>query len=342
MLTDDQPGQAQRARLSVVNPLTESPCTWLADWSDGEDDDFRDACRSIGVAPDVIRSAHTGVTVGTRAHRLRSYPQYGRLAMAALRKRDRPVVFWQPLAATPALLGRRGTRPPIIVLSPLLSNDGGGKKQAVILKALRDADRIIFLSSPQADDAIGLGVNKDLIRVMPLGVRAQVDIPVGPGEYLLAGGREHRDWPLMAKASVGVPKKVRIGAPNLPDDTGGLDVVPPLSREDYNKTLVKASALVVPLIDAGRPAGLLAILQALSFGIPVIATRGPLTEEYLTDGSGILVDVGDVDQMRAALVRLSDDEEVRRLGAGALAEAKGRLSLATFVSNVHALAQEVA
>ncbi len=312
------------------------------DWTDEEDDGFLAACAELGVTPDRVRSAPTGATVGSKGHWKTSYPQYGRLAAHALKNRDNVAMFWQPLAATPALLGRFGPRPPIIVLAPILFNEGGGKKQAVILKALQRADRIIFLSSVQADEAVALGVKRELIEVMPLGIQAAVDEPVGPGEFLLAGGREHRDWPLMAKASVDTPKPIRIGAPNLPDDTGGLDVVPPLSREDYNKTLVKASALVVPLIDARRPAGLLAILQALSFGIPVIATRGPLTETYLTPESGILVETGDVDGMHRALVQLCDDDEVRRLGAGALAEAKGRLSLATFVNNVHDLARSIA
>lgn len=321
---------------------SESPCTWFVDWTDEENDGFLAACGDLAIEPRLVRSAPTGATVGSPGHRSKSYPEYGRLALRALRRRDRPAVFWQPLAAIPALLGRFGPRPPIIVLAPILFNEGGGRKQALIIKALERADRIIFLSSVQADEAVALGVRRELIEVMPLGIRAVVDQPVGPGEFLLAGGREHRDWPLMAKASVGVPKPVRIGAPNLPPDTGGLDVVPPLSREDYNATLVKASALVVPLIDARRPAGLLAILQAISFGIPVIATRGPLTETYLTPESGILVDAGDVEGMHNALVRLCDNDVVRTLGAGALAEATGRLSLATFVDNVHSLAEEVA
>lgn len=316
-------------------------CTWFVDWSDGEQDDFESACEDLGLVVPTVRSIHTGTSVGNRFHRVRSYPAYGKLSAGALADRSRPAVFWQPLASYGALAAPAKRRPPIVIVAPILSNTNHSRKQQLMIKALQRADRVVFLSSLQADEAIELGVPRDVIRVLPLGVRAKADTPVGPGNYLLAGGREHRDWPLVAKAAHDVPLPVRVGAPNLPADTGALDVMPPLSRDEYTETLLGASALIIPLIDGSRPAGLLAILQGLSYGIPVIATSGPLTDDYLSDDAGVLVPAGDVEAMHEAMVALCDPAEVARRGAAALAAAKGRLSLATFIENVHAVVDEV-
>jgi glycosyltransferase involved in cell wall biosynthesis len=324
-----------------VAQATDPGCTWYVDWSDGEHADFEAAASDLGLAVPTVRSVHTGTSVGTRVHRLRSYPAYGRLSAGALRDAERPAVFWQPLASYGALAAPANKRPPVVVLAPILSTTNSSPKQRMMIKALQRADRVIFLSSIQADEAIALGVPAKAIRVLPLGVRAKATEPAGPGKFLLAGGREHRDWPLVAKAAAGVPMPVRVGAPNLPADTGALEVVPPLSRDEYTETLMDASALIVALIDSSRPAGLLAILQALSFGIPVIATSGALTDDYLSDDAGILVPAGDVGAMHEAMVSLCDPAEVQRRGAAALAAAQGRLSLATFIENVHAVVDEL-
>ncbi|HEX9994921.1 MAG TPA: hypothetical protein VGB14_18490, partial [Acidimicrobiales bacterium] len=57
---------------------------WLADWSDGEDADFRAAWAAAGVPARVLRARPLGPSVGRRSHRLRSWPAYARLAVEGL------------------------------------------------------------------------------------------------------------------------------------------------------------------------------------------------------------------------------------------------------------------
>jgi len=56
------------------------------------------------------------------------------------------------------------------------------------------------------------------------------------------------------------------------------------------------------------------IIEAMACGIPVIATRCPYgPEEIITDGvNGLLVPVGDVNALAEAILRLLDDEPLRR------------------------------
>ena len=60
--------------------MTRAAPLWLVDWSDSEDDDFRAAWQAAGVEARVLRVPPLGPTVGTRGHRLRSWPSYGWLA----------------------------------------------------------------------------------------------------------------------------------------------------------------------------------------------------------------------------------------------------------------------
>jgi glycosyltransferase involved in cell wall biosynthesis len=63
----------------------------------------------------------------------------------------------------------------------------------------------------------------------------------------------------------------------------------------------------------------MAVLEGLSYGLPVIATPVGAHEEVIVPGvSGIFVAPGDVEALADALSRVIDDEQLReRLGAGA-------------------------
>src|SRR2546421_11566662 len=79
---------------------------WVVDWSDGEDDDFRAACAEAGVEARILRGPALGTTVGTRFHRLRSWPTYFTLAAGGL---------WRAPAAPPGCRAPRagGGAPPL-------------------------------------------------------------------------------------------------------------------------------------------------------------------------------------------------------------------------------------
>lgn len=85
-----------------------------------------------------------------------------------------------------------------------------------------------------------------------------------------------------------------------------------------------AAADVVALSSAAVGEGIAGVLiDAISFGKPVAATRGGGIPEVVEDGvSGFLVPVGDAEALGAAIARLAGDRELAaRMGAAGLARA---------------------
>jgi glycosyltransferase involved in cell wall biosynthesis len=96
----------------------------------------------------------------------------------------------------------------------------------------------------------------------------------------------------------------------------------------------QSAAVVVPLAGERRTAGQLAVLDAFAVGRGVVATKGPGTEDYVTDDTGFLVPAGEADPLRVALELAADPAVAASLGEEALAAARGRLSLTAFVAAV--------
>jgi len=95
---------------------------------------------------------------------------------------------------------------------------------------------------------------------------------------------------------------------------GMADRVVFLGQRSDVRVLMKASrALVLPSSQEGLPR---CVLEALSMGVPVIGSRIRGTTELLERSAGLLVDVGDIDQLAHAMQRVVDDR--------ATAEAMGR------------------
>ena len=66
--------------------------------------------------------------------------------------------------------------------------------------------------------------------------------------------------------------------------------------------------------------------EASFYGVPVIATRCGGPEEIIeNDVTGILVDLGDLDKMKEAILRLADDRQLRRsMGTAAAVHVRRR------------------
>ena len=81
-------------------------------------------------------------------------------------------------------------------------------------------------------------------------------------------------------------------------------------REDLYRMYRDADLFVFPSRDEGMPN---VILEAMASGLPVIATRIPGNEELVADGvNGFLVHKDDPDELRRALEKLINDQELRR------------------------------
>jgi glycosyltransferase involved in cell wall biosynthesis len=157
-----------------------------------------------------------------------------------------------------------------------------------------------------------------------------------PGEYLLAAGREHRDWSTLAAAARGLDVEIRVAGPAAVEPP--LRALGSLPRERFLELLRDARALVVPLARDDVTAGQLAVLDAFSVGRPVVATRAQGTEDYVADELGLLVPPRDPEALRAGLARMAAPGVAEAMGAAALAAARGPLSLTRFVRDVAALA----
>jgi len=70
--------------------------------------------------------------------------------------------------------------------------------------------------------------------------------------------------------------------------------------------------VAIPLIYQS-PAGLIVLLESVSYYKPVIATRTPSTENYITDGiNGFLTNAGDENELAEKIRVLWDDLELQK------------------------------
>ena len=314
---------------------------WIVDWSGSEHDDFEAACAAAGVAARVLRGPALGTSVGTRLHRLRSWPTYVSLAIRGLRAAgdNAPLVAWQPIAGSIAALLRRRQEPPLVIVNPLIDASASTLRQRIVVAGARRANLVIFFSSAALDAAVQLGLERGRLRFVTLGVTPARDWSPPQADYLLAVGRGERDWPTLAKASETVSCEIRVVGPTWLADPGKLRIMPQTGRAQLLALMRNARAVVVPLSRTTRAAGQLTVLDAMSVGRAVVATRTQGTMDYVTEKTGILVDPGDASSLAEALVRVSRPAVAAELGRAALQAAQDTFSLERFVATVDAEAR---
>lgn len=105
--------------------------------------------------------------------------------------------------------------------------------------------------------------------------------------------------------------------------------------------IASADILVLPSFSENLP---VSIIEAMAAGIAVVATPVGAVEDIVTDGeTGLLVPVGDVEALAAAMTRLVDDPAFRRrLGAAGLAVHRDKLDLAPFADAMQRVWTEAA
>jgi glycosyltransferase involved in cell wall biosynthesis len=203
------------------------------------------------------------------------------------------------------------------------------------------ADRVVFFSKGGIEAAAAMGLARARLRFIPLGVRAVAEWQPPFGEYLLAVGRDSRDWPTLARAAEGLPCDVVVVGPRALAEPGPLKVASQVDRERLRELIGGARALVVPLQRAERTAGQLAVLDAMAVGRAVVATRAQGTEDYVSSETGLLVPPEDPRALHQALLRVLDRSTAERMGMAAYAAARGVHSLARFVAAIDAEARSI-
>lgn len=314
--------------------LKRNPPVWLVDWSDSEHEDFIWACQKAGIEARVLRGA-VGGKIGRPLHSTRCLLAQAWLALRGMREADgAPIITWQPVigALIGLLVPRRRSR--LIVLNPLISANPASFRQRTMARGLARADRILFFSLATLEDGVSIGLPRRRLRFVPLGARVTAKWSPPTDDYFLAIGREERDWATLEKAAEGLDCEIRVIGPAYLPESGPLRLLPQVERTQLLELMKGARAIVVPLNPTARPAGQLTVVDGMSVGRAVIATRAPGVEDYVRPEAGILVPPGDVQALREALLRLCDRVLSERMGAAALAAAHSQFSIERFLADV--------
>lgn len=169
---------------------------------------------------------------------------------------------------------------------------------------------------------------------------------VRDGDYVFAGGGTGRDFATAIDAlrDTALPLRIVTFSPetlgywaSLP---GNVEVEWTVPLQSFLQRVAGARIVVVPLREESSDFGQTTVVQALSLGKAVVATRSPGIVDYVRDGvEGLLVDPGDVEGLRAAVLRLDGDDELRRAcGRRALERARAS-SYAAFAERLAALCE---
>jgi glycosyltransferase involved in cell wall biosynthesis len=108
-----------------------------------------------------------------------------------------------------------------------------------------------------------------------------------------------------------------------------------LSETDVAALLADAQVLVLPSLHEGQP---MAILEAMSRGICIIASNVGGIPEMLGESGGILIDPDDEEALLRALLRVVSDDGARsQYGAGALDRVRGEFNIDTAADRIDKL-----
>ena len=168
------------------------------------------------------------------------------------------------------------------------------------------------------------------------------------GDYVFTGGIAGRDFASLIEAlrDTGVPLEVVTYSAETLGYQGDL---PPNCRVLWGLTLSKFLAraagsllVAVPLRDPESDFGQTTVVQALSLGKAIVATRCPSLQDYVEDGKeGLLVEAGDILAYRDAVLRLAGDIELRRACERHARERAASLSYARFGSRLGTICREL-
>ena len=242
-------------------------------------------------------------------------------------------VLWQqtilPEIEADVLWGPHGTlpvtwrKPSVITLHDFTSLTMPGRHRLKTIlsfnlfigRSLELASRVACVSHAVADEAMrGFGVPRSKMEIVPNGVDPFFSPGGDEGDYILFTGtlepRKGIDDLLAVWSSL--PRRPRLV---LAGDRGwkmtipdGVEVLGYVTRERLRELYRGARAFVYPSRYEGFG---IPPLEALACGAPVIATRTGAIPEFAGDAA-LLIDPGDRDALRAALLRVLSDASLRR------------------------------
>jgi glycosyltransferase involved in cell wall biosynthesis len=297
---------------------------------------------------------------------LNYYPAYWQAGLRALRKTQQTsydlVIAWEgkngfPYAVLRSLLGRKS--PPLIILAfnvrGVISHFLG-----LVRFGLRSVSRIVVFTTAEVEQyqrLLSLAPEKisycphgwyDAMRWYDPEKVQKSDALVRAGKFILASGRSYRDYETLARAVDGTDVSVKVSG--RPFNLAGVDLPQNmettgwLSDQDLQHYLYQTYFYVVPLQPITHAGGDSSLLQAMSFGKAVVATRAPSTETYIQHGeTGLLVEPHDVEGMRQAILHLwHNPDEAKRMGQAARRRFEEDHTIDHLARRIYGIAQQVA
>lgn len=170
-----------------------------------------------------------------------------------------------------------------------------------------------------------LKIRQDKIKFIPwaspFGIQ-EVDMNRESGNYgtsyVLSAGSSFRDWETLFKAIRGSGINTVVVAREK--DVVGLDVPPEvtlyydISHEHYLRLLRDSSIVVVPLHKTERSIGQTVLVEAMTYGKPIICTKVSGTLDYVDDGiTGIFYEPYNHEELKMYITKLYHDDSLRKV-----------------------------
>jgi glycosyltransferase involved in cell wall biosynthesis len=143
------------------------------------------------------------------------------------------------------------------------------------------------------------------------------------GEYIFSGGRIARDYQTLVRAVEGLRRRVVlvVGKDPITGRTGlegtalsrDVEIYYDIPYKRFLELMSGAILVVLPLENKPYAAGQMVLLDAMAVGKPIVATRTAGTIDYVEDGrTGLLVEPGNVSELREKILLLTRNSELRR------------------------------
>ncbi|WP_162245763.1 glycosyltransferase family protein [Nocardioides sp. Root122] len=266
---------------------------------------------------------------GIRLQPLRAWPAAGRT--------DATLAVWEHWAELPALLRRVPgpyRRHPLYSMVCWAAEDlrsGDERTVTRVRRVIEASDLIFYLSGNQEEIFLAHGARPEQLVEVTFGVPTAFftgDVGASRDVDVLAVGVDRgRDYKTLLAAAgtdllidvLTVPERLR--ALTLPQNVRPLGVLRP---DRYRDLLQRTKVVVVPTHDFAYPTGQTVALNAAAAGCAVVVSRTDAMSEYFSpDDTASMPGVGEVDELREALVGLLHDPE-RRLALASRGQAHVR------------------
>lgn len=167
------------------------------------------------------------------------------------------------------------------------------------------------------------------------------------GDYIISAGRTGRDYKTLLDAVKNLPLRLvlvtdyfNLTRKPLPKN---VEVKHNIPLNELIGLTASAKFAVLPLQDLSISVGQSVLLEAMALGKAVIATRNASTIDYIADGeTGILVNPGDSEEMKKAIMLLSEDpSKSAQIGARARVAIQGHYLVGEKIKRICSIIKEL-